>query len=231
MLLIHYLIALFQILSPTLFDSPQTSGPACTATVTAENQGTITRLTALPDTLGGPTTTDANTALVVILEYDGSNSASVSGCSWNGVAMTEVGTPANNTTATSFSSLWYLMNAATGSHAFTCTNSTVTEFYLGQITFHNVNASTPIRAGSYQTSVGSGNRTLTISSNTQDLAVSGIESSTSVTGSNQGAGTFTTSGSGNQAAGQGYGAAASTVNFIWTNAGNAAAAGASMQCK
>lgn len=211
----------------------QGGGGACTATVTVENVGTQansagTNLSV--SGVGGPSTTDANTLLVAYILFDGAG-ASVSGCTWNGVALTSAGTAAHNSTSNGNASLWYLLNPATSAQTLACTGTSVTEYYYGVMSFHNVNASTPIRASSYQTQTGSGTTTITgATSNSQDIYVTDIEA----TG---GAGapanlTSATSGAGGQASGQGYvTTSAASVSPSWPATGNTAMAGASVQCK
>jgi len=170
---------------------------ACTATVTLDTVGAVQQTSVgapnLSQSIGGPTSTDANTLLVAKIMFDGTT-ASVSSCTWNSVSMTSAGTAASN--ATKNASYWYLLNPASSTQTLACTGTNVLEYYFGMYSFKNVNATTPIRAGTYQTATGnSTSASMTITSNSQDISISEVEaaaytSTNQTTAGSSNAGTF-----------------------------------------
>jgi hypothetical protein len=204
-------------------------GGACTATVSVEGVGSENNAsgTNLSVTAAGPTTTDANTLVVAFIDFDGSG-ASVSGCTFAGTSMVSAGTAAHNSTSNLNASMWYLLNPSTGNQTLACTGTSVSEYYYNTMSFHNVNASTPVRAGSYQTT--NSGLSLTISSNSQDFSVTVLENNGGITSSNQ---TDTHNNGGSFSGGSDHATTpAASVTHTWTaSGGNSALAGMSVRCK
>ena len=204
--------------------------PACTNTATfqeklgmAQHTGTSFSA-ALPNTISATT---ANTVAVVLLEYDGSG-ASTPTCTLNSSSMTIAGTPAHDGTHNLNAAIYTLLNPGTGTATLACTGTSVSEYYYGAFTVNKVSSSTPIRSGSYITNNA---LAITVTTDSQDLAVNGIESSGNISGAPPAPEDFSTAGT--YSAGQALQGTAGTTSdtFTWTGSGTQATVGASIMCQ
>lgn len=154
-----------------------------------DSASTANRFTASPTTQSVVPSAGSNTILVAIACYDNTSGMSISGVTFNGIALTQAGADDHNATGHEYAGLWYLVNPPTGSHALVITESggTIGDIYGGASMFTGVDQGTPIRPGSYSTgggtakTDGSGNYSLVISSNSNDLTITCINSGASAT--------------------------------------------------
>lgn len=144
-------------------------------------------LFAASGSLSGSQTVNAggtNVVAFVCVGWDNISGLSVSAITYGGNTMTACGSAAqqNGTpsvgTDTLYAQWFYLINPPTSSNtlAITVSGGTVNEIYATLVAYQGVHQTTPVRASSYQTNVGSavGTLAITIPSNSNDVTVSTI---------------------------------------------------------
>lgn len=89
-------------------------------------------------------------AFAIVMSYpSGSNDPAAPTVTFDGAAMTNVGTSATQTSGHYRADIYYLVGPSTGSKTLSITGTADTGgFYYNMIAFDNVNAATPVRAGS-----------------------------------------------------------------------------------
>jgi hypothetical protein len=204
---------------------------ACTANVALGVDGDISSLNqytgaSLSDTLSFVSSgSDANTLAVLGIVADGTATPTGITCTLGGNAMTSAGAAAVNSTYHFVAMIFYYLNPGNGGQTVACTGTGVSEWYYGRIGFKNVNATTPIRTGTYVTDT---TYSKTITSNVGDYTVSLVETDTTPT-SNQ---TYGSSTAGGHAAGMDRATTpAATVTHTWASNTHYVLAGASVMCK
>lgn len=150
-------------------------GNTCAAYTGASSTGSVT---CAP-------TVQTNAGLVVHV-YAGASAGTITNiaCTWNSVSMTQGGFVWDATMQLA-ASMFALANPATGSHTANCTvtGGTVTDLYIDAVEHANVDQTNPIRTSSWNAFVGnsdgSGNYSLAITSNSNDMTSTSTSNGTS----------------------------------------------------
>lgn len=146
------------------------------------------------------TATGSNRACFAVFAWDGAlSSDNIASVTYGGQAMTSCGASASNPGgAFKFVKWFYLVNPPTGTNTLAATVTAADEIYGNLICFTGVDQTTPVRPGTYQNTtnaaIAANAATLTITSNANDISVSGITEAEGTTGTNQTNTTTQTSG-------------------------------------
>lgn len=168
------------------------------------------------------TNSGANRCAFAVFAWDKVTSLSATSVSYGGQTMTSCGIAGLSTTAGShfcYCQIFYLVNPPTGSNTLAATVTGAADIYYNLVAFTGVNQTTPVRAGTYQSSTAAAGVVadgLTITSNLNDLTITVINGEGSgIVGTNQ-------TSDGNNTTGSYAGAsdhattAATSVTHTWT---------------